>query len=104
MNEILKDGAQFVRSHLFDLLAEIEKQTNMAAYYGAGHLSFHDEMAQIREFIEHDEYEIAYECVVVNLEKDGYSLSGIAAVKLLEVGLLMHYKTERESDHPFDFR
>jgi hypothetical protein len=42
--------------------------------------------------------------MVANLEKFPFTLSGPAAVKLLEVGLKMRYKTDRTEDEAFDMR
>ena len=65
-------------------------------------MTFEEEMAQIGEYI-HDagEYGLAYEVIVVNAEEVPFVLSSKAAVKLLEVGLVMGFKTERPTDAAF---
>lgn len=64
-----------------------------------------EQLEQIREWIEDaNEYEIAYELIVCLLEQFQFQLSGGAAVKLLEVGLLMRFKTDKAEDEEFDFR
>lgn len=68
-------------------------------------MSFDEEMEQIREYIEDaGEYAIAYESLVANLEQVPFVISGKAAIGLLEVGLVMGYKTEVDHDAMFDRR
>ena len=50
------------------------------------------------------EYGLVYENVVSKLEASPFKLSGKAAIKLLEVGLIFGFKTESESDKEFDRR
>lgn len=80
------------------LLAEMESQVHLAERFPAEQLSFNEEMAQIKEFINVDEAGLAYECVVANLEQVPFVISGSAAVALLELGLLFKYKTDRPED------
>jgi hypothetical protein len=64
--------------------------------------SFEELMSDVRKWIEdHGEYGIAYEAMVVELERGAFHLSGRAAVKLLEVGLLFGFKTARPQDKRF---
>ena len=49
-------------------------------------------------------YGLVYENVVSMLEVWPFKLSGKAAIKLLEVGLIFGFKTESESDKGFDRR
>jgi hypothetical protein len=94
-----------VRSRLMDILQELQMQTDLATHYPENRLSFQDEMNQLHEFIaDAGEYGIAYESIIANLEQIPFTLSGVAAVKLLEVGLIMRYKTERPQDQAFDMR
>jgi hypothetical protein len=59
-------------------------------------------MRDVRKWTEdHGEYGLAYEAMVVELERGAFRLSGRAAVKLLEVGLLFGFKTERPQDKRF---
>jgi hypothetical protein len=51
-----------------------------------------------------NELGIAYESMVCSLEQGPFTLSGKAAVALLEVGLLFGFKTDRPEDQPFDRR
>jgi hypothetical protein len=68
-------------------------------------LSFVDEVEQIRGWIEdHGEYGIAYEALIAMLEAFPFQVSSRAAVKLLEVGLLLQFKTDRPEDARFDSR
>ena len=72
--------------------------------YPTNRQSFNDELNQILEYISVGEYSVAYECIVANLEKYPFTLSGPNAIKLLEVGLRMRYKTDRPEDEAFDMR
>ena len=51
-----------------------------------------------------NEYGIAYEIMIGILESEPVKVSGLAAVKMLEVTLLLGYKTEKEEDRIFDLR
>lgn len=94
-----------VRSRLMDVLLELQMQTSLATHYPKNRLSFRDQMEQIHEYIaDAGEYGLAYESIIANLEQIPFTLSGVAAVKLLEVGLIMRYKTERPQDQVFDMR
>jgi hypothetical protein len=100
-----EDLDNIVRSRLMDVLQELQLQTDLATRYPENRLAFQDQMEQIREYIaDAGEYGIAYESIVANLEQVPFTLSAGAAVKLLEVGLIMRYKTERPEDQIFDMR
>ena len=92
-----------VQTRLLDILSELKNQPLLAIHYPEHHLSFQEEMDQIQEYITNaGEYGIAYECVVSNLERVPFMLSGRAAIKLLEVALLMGRKTDRPEDAMFE--
>jgi hypothetical protein len=94
-----------IETRLLRLLAELEGQVGVAAAYPANALPFSSEMKQIREFIEvAGEYGLAYESLVAAIESHPFALSGKTAVSLLELGLLLGYKTERNEDREFDRR
>ena len=94
-----------VRSRLMDVLQELRMQTDLARHYPENRLSFREQMEQLREYIaDAGEFGIAYESIIANLEQIPFTLSGAATVKLLEVGLIMRYKTERPQDQVFDMR
>jgi hypothetical protein len=62
-------------------------------------------LAQIHELIaDAGEYGLAYEYIVGALESIPFNVSGAAAVKLLEVGLLVGFKSEQDRDKRFDRR
>jgi hypothetical protein len=62
-------------------------------------------MRQIQEYIEvAGEYEIAYETIVASISEHPFTLSGTSAIALLEVGLMLGYKTGRTQDKIFDCR
>jgi hypothetical protein len=94
-----------IESRLLCILSELEMQKSVASDYSAKNLPFADEMKQIREWIEaHNEFGIAYESLVATIEVHPFVLSGKAAISLLEVGLLLKFKTERPKDKLFDTR
>lgn len=93
-----------VETRLLRVLDEVEPQVEVEAVYPPNLLPFGDEMKQIREFIEFGEYGIAYESMVADIEALPFVLSGKAAVSLLELGLLLGYKTDRDEDREFDRR
>ena len=81
------------------------QQSEVDAHYPPEGLSFPEEVAQMDEFIgPAHEFGAAYECIVANLEAAPFKLSSAAALALLEAGLLMRYKTDREEDVVFDLR
>lgn len=87
------------------VLNEVERQKHVAAHYPPNVLQFADQMKQIHEYIEFaSEYGIAYESLVATLEAFPFVLSGKVAVALLELGLLLGFKTDRKGDIAFDRR
>jgi hypothetical protein len=88
----------FVKVRLSSILDEMVGQSNLANSYQSHAMSFEEEMDQVREFIAVGEYGLAYESIVVNLEQAPFSLTGASAISLLEVALVMKFKTSRESD------
>jgi hypothetical protein len=87
------------------ILCQMEQQHQLASTYPEEMMSFTDQMAQIREYIEvAGEYGLAYELMVINLENHPFQLTGSAAVKLLELALIMKFKTDRSEDKIFDLR
>ncbi len=96
---ISTDLDNFVETRLRSILNEMNSQSTLESYYSSDSLSFEEEMEQIREYIvEAGEYGLAYESIVINLEEVPFTLSSSNAVKLLEVGLLMKFKTDRDED------
>ena len=94
-----------IRDRLRFILAELRAQPPVAAHFSPETLSFGELIDQLDEYIEvAGEYGIAYESVVATLEQVPFVLSGKAAVKLLEVGLLLGFKTEDPQDRMFDRR
>ena len=100
-----QEREQRVEHNLIFILAEMEVQIGLANNYPEGGLSFAEEMAQMSEYIHTaGEYGLAYESIIANLETVPFKLSGVAAVRLLEAGLILGFKTERDEDKAFDFR
>lgn len=94
-----------IRDRLRGVLDEMRKQTHLANHFGSATLSFDEEMEQLRELIEDaGEYGVAYESIVSCLEDIPFVLTGKVVVNLLEVSLLLGYKTDKPSDKPYDRR
>jgi len=102
---MITNPRQQLEPRLLNILNELEKQHSVAASYPANRLSFPDEMKQIREYIEvAGEYGLAYDLIVAELEVYPFVLSGKAAISLLELGLLIGFKSDEEKDVVFDRR
>ncbi|WP_153074170.1 hypothetical protein [Paraburkholderia bonniea] len=96
---------ELIETNLSLILAEMKAQPEVAPLYSPDELSYEEQMIQIREFIElAGEYGLAYEYINGTLERFPFKISGNAAVKLLEVGLLMGFKSELNRDKRFDRR
>lgn len=96
---------KIIEDNLSHILNELETQSDIGKLFPPEKLSFQKTIDRLREWIEDaGEYGIAYESIIAMLEKNPFVLSGIAAVKLLEVGLLFKFKTEDEQDKIFDSR
>ncbi|WP_374339249.1 hypothetical protein [Methyloversatilis sp.] len=101
----MNTGAKLIQTNLLIILAEIRIQRDIGKPFLPDLQGFTEQVAQVREWLEDtNEYGIAYETVVSMLEEFPFRLSGSTAVKLLEVGLLLQFKTERPSDAQFDSR
>jgi len=98
-------NTKLIHSNLLFVLAEIAAQPDVGATFPSELLGFPEQVGQIREWIEDaGEFGIAYESIVTMLEEFPFHLSGQAAVKLLEVGLQMRFKTDQAKDTEFDGR
>ncbi len=92
-----------VAVRLLTIVQELESQPKEKADLKPGIMSFPKQLAQIREWVEDvNEFGLAYELLVCLLENSRLVLSGPAAIALLEVGLILGFKTEREIDKEFD--
>jgi hypothetical protein len=96
---------EIIESNLMLVLEEMEGQPEVGRSYPPDLMPYEEEMAQIREFIDlAGEYGLAFEYINGALERFPYRISGKAAIKLLEVGLLMGFKSEGDEDKRFDRR
>jgi len=94
-----------IKDNLSVVFGEIYLQRHVALDIPPEQASLSEQLENIREWIEDvGEYGIAYEALVALLEAHEFSLTGNAAIKLLEVGLIMGFKTERPEDKDFDMR
>jgi hypothetical protein len=85
-----------IETGLLCILGELETQPEIAAHFPNDIMPYNELMQQLHEWItDAGEYGIAYESIVSLLEIMPFKLSGQAAVKLLEVGLLFGYKTTK---------
>lgn len=99
-----KDHWEAIRQRLASVLTEMTRQWHLSAYFPKNEMPFDEWMEQLREFVEVDEYELAYEGIILTLQDRPFVLSGKTAVGLLEVALLLGYKTDRDEDKMFDRR
>lgn len=96
---------ELVESRLNLIALELRGQSHLSNYFGKETLSLDEELNNIREYIEFaGEYGIAYESIVSLLENAHFVLTSKAAVALLEVGLLLGYKSDRPCDSIFNCR
>jgi hypothetical protein len=94
-----------LKTNLLGVLDEICDQKEVGKLFPKDGLSFSEHIEQLREWIlSVGEYGIAYESLVVILEKYPFRVSGRAAVQLLEVGLYLQYKTDRDEDAEFNIQ
>ena len=101
----MKNDYQHIKSNLLFIVNEISAQPEIAKYFPPEMQSYDEQINQVKEYlIEAGEYQIAYEIIVSMLESFPFQLSGSASIKLLEVGLLMKFKTEKPEDSRFDKR
>ncbi len=99
------NNEDLIESNLLAVLSEVRVQTDVGRAFPPGVREFDEQVEQIRECIqEGGEAGVAYESLVAMLEMFPFQLSGPTAIKLLEVGLLAGYKTERPEDAKFDRR
>ncbi|MEN5182078.1 hypothetical protein ABE501_20180 [Comamonas testosteroni] len=93
---------EIVEKNLLSILKEIENQENIASHFSGDILDFDETIARLHEYIDvAGEYALAYELIIVLFEKFEFIISGINTVKLLEIGLIMGFKTTREADDVF---
>jgi hypothetical protein len=90
-----------VEENLRYLLGELQTQLEVGTLFDPAQLSFDELIAQLGEYIDVGEHSVAYETLVSSAERYPFRFSSRAAIKLLEVGLLMGFKTERPQDAIF---
>lgn len=94
-----------IESNLLAVLAEIQDQEDVGKTFPPDRMSFLENKEFVRELLEvAGENGIAYESLVGMLELHPFKISGPIAIKLLEVALLMGYKSELPEDAVFDRR
>lgn len=87
------------------VLELLTDQPALADQFSEEGMSYQDQMSQISEWIQDaGEFGLAYETMVSLLENFPFMLTGSAALRLLEVGLMFGFKTESDSDRGFDRR
>ncbi|HEX8589798.1 hypothetical protein [Pseudomonas sp.] len=101
----MKADYQLIENNLSIVLAELGSQPEVGSFFPPESLSYQEQIDQLSEWVnDAGEYGLVYENVVSMLEASTFKLSGKAAIKLLEVGLIFGFKTESESDKEFDRR
>jgi hypothetical protein len=101
----MTDHSDKIEVRLLRVLGEVEQQREIGKTFPVEMQSLADQAAQIREYIDvAGEYAIAYESLVCLLEFRPFKVSGPVAIQLLEVGLLLKFKTDRPEDSMFDSR
>ena len=101
----MKNSFELISSNLLCVLDEIRTQPELAKTFPPDQLSYEESVEQMRAFIEDaGEFGIAYETMVMILADYPFRLSSPTAIRLLEVGLLMKFKTELPEDAVFDSR
>jgi hypothetical protein len=83
-----------LRQRLDAVLTEMRKQTHLSGHFGEDLLPFDEYMDQLQEYIDAAEFGVAYESMVATLEQIPFALSGKSAIGLVEVALILGYKTE----------
>jgi hypothetical protein len=101
----MRDRSKIVESNLVDIIDALAAQEDVGRQFPPELLQLEPWLEQLREWVcDVNECGIAYESIVATLELYPFSLRGPTAVKLLEVGLLMGFKTDREEDKCFVIR
>ncbi|SDD11182.1 hypothetical protein SAMN05216345_10635 [Cupriavidus sp. YR651] len=97
---------KFIEENLTFIIRELQLQcSGSETWLPDGMMSYAEQVAQIEGFAcDAGEYGIAYESMVSLIEAVPVKLSGKAAIKLLEIGLLFGFKTELKEDGDFDRR
>ena len=96
---------RLIENNLSFVLAELGSQPEVAWFFSPESLSYQEQIDQLYEWVnDAGEYGLVYENVVSMLEVLPFKLSGKAAIKLPEVGLIFGFKTESASDKGFDRR
>jgi hypothetical protein len=103
---MMVDYLDLIEKNLLMVATELDEQgSGLSEHFPPEVMSFKDEITQIYEFINvAGEYGLAYESLIALLEDVPFILSGKAIVKLVEVAIIMGYKTHREEDAMFDRR
>lgn len=101
----MSETTDLMKSNLLSVLAEIQNQPEVGLNFPRDSQTYTEQIEQISEYLEYaHELGLAYESLVSMLESFPFQLSGKSSVRLLEVGLLMRFKTERPQDSLFDMR
>jgi hypothetical protein len=101
----MKELYQILEKNLLSIIDELETQSHLGNKIPSNILSLEEQISQWRELIElAGEYEIAYESIISLLEILPFQLTNITAIKLIEVSLILRYKTDRDEDKIFDSR
>ncbi|ABX34074.1 hypothetical protein Daci_1430 [Delftia acidovorans SPH-1] len=96
---------EYIAEILNKIFLELKEQRDIYEKYPNGILDFDVQMRNLDEYINSaDEFGVAYEIIVVLLEKYSFKISGGNAVGLLEIGLVFGFKTSRDVDAQYSRR
>lgn len=90
---------EYIAGILNKIFLELKQQRDIYDEFQNGILNFDAQMRNLDEYINSaGEFGVAYEIIVVLLEKYSFKISGGNAVGLLEIGLMFGFKTSRDID------
>jgi len=93
---------EYIKEGLNNILLELKEQSNVSGEFSKDILNYDDQIKNLDEYINDvDEFGIAYELIVVLLEKYSFRILGKNAIHLLEIGLIFGFKTTRDIDDEF---
>ncbi len=96
---------EYIAEILNKIFLELKEQRDIYEKYPNGILDFDVQMRNLDEYINSaDEFGVAYEIIVVLLEKYSFKISGGNAVGLLAIGLVFGFKTSRDVDAQYSRR
>lgn len=97
-------GKSLADKNLEYVVEQLSQLRELSDIEDSNQMPIADQIRQIGEWISANETNIAYESIVCIMEKYNFVVPSLCAIKLLEVGLMFRYKTDRDEDKIFDGR